>query len=218
MSSSTHRRPGFRQQYGRTLLALPVALALALGLSSQRVKTYWWDAAPRDRVEVAADGWASLTNRYEDARGWHDDRMRLRVTETRRVTTEVLDHPRATPRAVTVPAGQSLWRLTLRVEADPAAYLSCQGEIRDAAGRSYSPGLQMFTNGSSTLEVCDSIESPGPGLAVTERSTPDPSAARRPTSYDRYVYVSMPESASPATLVVWFTPPDAAFFELSPTA
>ncbi|MCE1177628.1 MAG: hypothetical protein LWW86_01130 [Micrococcales bacterium] len=216
MSSSTAPRRGFRQQYARTLVALPFALMLALGLSSQRVGTYWWDAAPRDRIEVVADGRASLTNHYEDAQGWHDARVRLRVVDTRRVTSEVLDHPGAQPRAVTVPAGQSLWRLTLRVEAEPTAYIRCQGEIRDAAGRPYSPGLQMFETGTSTLDLCDSIESPGPGIAVTKDSTPAPEDLRRPPAYDRYVYVSMPASASPARLVVWFTPPDAAFFELSP--
>ena len=52
-----------------TVSAIPFALVLALGASSQRLVDRWWPTFPHERLSAAADGSVRLSDTLDDAKG-----------------------------------------------------------------------------------------------------------------------------------------------------
>lgn len=198
---------------GLTIAALPLALALALGASSQRLVDRWWPTFPNERLSAAADGSVRLRDTLDDARGAHPRVVTMRFISLERVS----DYQAAadsTSLPATVPAGQTLWRLTMHFAADPQTILgACQVQVRDADGRQYSPGVGDAVEDTYDFTSCTPPGAAGPMAAL---STDGPAQAfdPRPAAYDRRYHLLMPSGVRPDNVRVWFDTPLYAEFDV----
>ena len=205
------RRPARRTVL--TVAALPLALALALGASSQRLVDRWWPTFPNERLSAGADGTVRLSDTFDDAKGTHPRVVTMRFTSLERVS-DYQDAAGAKTLPASVPTGQTLWRLTLHFEADPQTILgACQVQVRDADGRQYSPGV-----GDAVEDVFDFTSCTPPGAAgpMAALSSDGPAQAfdPRPARYDRRYHLLMPSGVRPDNVRVWFDTPLYAEFDV----
>lgn len=206
------RRPTRRT--GLTIAALPVALALALGASSQRLVDRWWPTFPNERLAAAADGSVRLSDTLDDAKGTHPRVVTMRFTSLERVS-DFQEAAGAKTLPATVPADQALWRLTLHFEADPQAILgACQVQVRDAAGRQYSPGVGDAVEDAYDFTSCTPPGAAGP-MAALSADGPTPAFDPRPAEYDRRYHLLMPSGVRPDNVRVWFDTPLYAEFDVT---
>jgi hypothetical protein len=196
-----------------TIAALPLALVLALGASSQRLVDRWWPTFPNERLSAAADGSVRLSDTLDDAKGTHPRVVTMRLASLERVSAyQEAAGARTLP--ATVPANQTLWRLTIHFAADPTTILgACQVQVRDAGGRQYSPGV-----GDAVEDVYDFTSCTPPGAAgpMAALSTDSPSQAfdPRPAAFDRRYHLLMPSNVQPDNVRVWFDTPLYAEFDV----
>ncbi|SDO94011.1 hypothetical protein SAMN04489867_0986 [Pedococcus dokdonensis] len=195
-----------------TVAALPFALALALGASSQRMVDRWWPTFPHERLSAAPDGSVRLSDTLDDAKGTHPRVVTMRFVSLSRVN-DYQESADARTLPATIPAGQTMWRLTLHFAADPSTILgACQVQLRDADGRQYTAGV-----GDTVEDVLDfpSCTPPGaagpmPALSADDTATFDP----RPAEYDRRYHLLLPTGVQPDNVRVWFDTPLYAEFEV----
>lgn len=195
-----------------TVAAIPFALALALGASSQRMVDRWWPTFPHERLAAAPDGSVRLDDTLDDAKGTHRRVVTMRFVSLGQVTA-FQESADAKTLPAAIPAGQTMWRLTLHFAADPSTILgACQVQLRDADGRQYTPGA-----GDTVEDVLDypSCTPPGaagpmPALSADDTTTFDP----RPAEYDRRYHVLLPTGVRPDNVRVWFDTPRYAEFDV----
>lgn len=196
----------------RWLLVLPVALLVAVALSSGRLVRYW---LPEQRYD-AVTGTGSTVHyeeTYVDAGG----------EKLREVTIELL----AVAPADTIDPGDDLggevdvlgrlpeetrlWAVDLSYTADPDVVLNdCTVALVDDDGREHTSNVtERLFSVTSLLPFpayggCVPQEAPGPsfvlGLGIDEEYAGQP----RPASFEVRTYVLMPDDAVPETLRVWW--------------
>lgn len=196
-----------------TVALIPVALALAMGASSQRLVDRWWPTFPHERLSAAPDGSVRLSDTLDDAKGTH-----RRVVTMSFVSLAAVEDYQESADAKTLPAsvpdGQALWRLTLHFVADPATVLgACQVQVRDADGRQYSPGVGDAVDGVIDLPSCTPPGASGPLPAISSDG-PEQSFDPRPGEYDRRYHLLLPDTVRPTDVRVWFDTPLYAEFEV----
>lgn len=195
-----------------TVAAIPFALVLAMGASSQRLVDRWWPTFPHERLPAAADGSVRLSDTIDDAKGTH-----RRVVTMRFVSLDQVEDYQESAGAKVLPArvpdGQALWRLTLHFAADPATILgACQVQVRDADGRQFSPGVGDVVEDAFDFTSCTppGAAGPLPALSADDRATFD----ARPAEYDRRYHLLLPSGVEPTDVRVWFDTPLYAEFDL----
>jgi hypothetical protein len=199
-----------------TVAALPVALALALGASSQRLVDRWWPTFPNERLSAAADGSVRLSDTLEDARGSHRRVVTMRFVSLERVN-EYQASPGSKAEPAKVPAGQSLWRLTMHFASDPQTILgACEVQVRDAEGRQYSPGVGDAVEGAFEYTSCTPPGRAGPMPALSA-DAPAQSFDPRPAEYARRQRLLLPSGVTPDNVRVWFDTPLYAEFDVPGT-
>ena len=121
---------------GTTLLAaIPLALVLGLGASSQRLVDRWWPTFPNERLSAASDGSVRLSDTLDDAKGRHPRVVTMKYVSLERVR-DYQEADGAKTLSAQVPAGQAMWRLTIHFTADPQTVLgACVVQVRDAGRR-----------------------------------------------------------------------------------
>ncbi len=206
------RRPTRRT--GLTIAALPVALALALGASSQRLVDRWWPTFPNERLAAAPDGSVRLSDTLDDAKGTHPRVVTMRFTSLERVS-DYQEAAGAKTLPATVPADQTLWRLTLHFAADPQTVLgACQVQVRDADGRQYSPGVGDAVEDAYDFTSCTPPGAAGP-MAALSTDGPAQSFDPRPAEYERRYHLLLPSRVRPDNVRVWFDTPLYAEFDVT---
>ena len=196
-----------------TVAALPFALALAMGASSQRLVDRWWPTFPNERLSAAADGSVRLSDTLDDAKGTHRRVVTMRFVSLAPVD-DFQESADAKVLSATVPGGQALWRLTLHFAADPSTVLgACQVQVRDAAGRQYSPGVGDAVEDTYDFTSCTPPGAAGP-MAALSADGPTPAFDPRPAEYDRRYHLLMPSGVRPDNVRVWFDTPLYAEFDV----
>ncbi len=197
-----------------TVAAIPVALALALGASSQRLVDRWWPTFPNERLSAAPDGSVRLSDTLDDAKGRHPRVVTMRYVSLERVT-EYQEAEGAKTVPAKVPADQALWRLTMHFAADPETILGgCVVQVRDARGREYTPGVGDTVEGVSDFPSCTPPGAAGPMASLSADELPqkfDP----RPPEYDRRYHLLLPADVQPDNVRVWFDTPRYAEFDVT---
>jgi hypothetical protein len=205
-------RPGRRTAL--TVAAIPLALVLALGASSQRLVDRWWPTFPNERLSSASDGSVRLSDTLDDAKGRHPRVVTMKYVSLERVR-DYQEADGAKTLSAQVPAGQAMWRLTIHFTADPQTVLgACVVQVRDAGGRQYSPGVGDAVDGVSEFTSCTPPGASGPmaSLAADEAAQElDP----RPPEYDRRYHLLMPVDVQPDNVRVWFDTPRYAEFDVT---
>ena len=200
----------------RTLLsvaALPLALVLAMGASSQRLVDRWWPTFPHERLTAAADRSVQLSDTLDDAKGTHRRDVTMRFVSLAPVE-DYQESADAKTLPATVPDGQTLWRLTLHFATDPATVLgACQVQVRDAEGRQYSPGVGDAVDDVLDFPSCTPPGAAGP-LPAISADGPEQAFDPRPAEYDRRYHLLLPAHARPADVRVWFDTPLYAEFDV----
>lgn len=197
-----------------TVAAIPLALALAMAASSQRLVDRWWPTFPHERAAHAADGSVVLRGTIEDANGIHPHVVTTRFVSLERVTS-YQEAPGKDVVPVTLPDGQVLWRLNLHFATDPTTIVgACTVQVLDDARREYSPGVG-FLKGVYSYTSCVPLDTPGPQVALSKGARPRPDELNRPPRYDRWYYLRMPASVRPDAVRVWFETPAYAEFDVS---
>jgi hypothetical protein len=191
--------------------ALPLALVLAMGASSQRLVDRWWPTFPHERLAAAADGSVRLSDTLVDSKGTHRRDVTMRFVSLAPVE-DYQESADAKALPATVPDGQALWRLTLHFAADPATVLgACQVRVRDGEGRQYSPGVGDAVDDVLDFPSCTPPGASGP-LPAISADGPDQSFDPRPAEYDRRYHLLLPADVRPADVRVWFDTPLYAEF------
>lgn len=210
------------RRHRASLLGLPVALALALLLSGQRLDLLWDATGPRSPVPIDADGWARITATIPVSADPQETRARsvpLQVSASWiEASTAYSTGPAIAPTPVSLPDGLVLWRvkLTFRADPDDPVFL-CKVILEDTSGAEHAAGLRGVEPANLDVNPCLPAATPGPNLDGTLptdfEGTPLPP---RPSEWDRYVGFVMPADRTPQTVRVWFDYPQAAVFELAP--
>lgn len=210
------------QRHRASLLGIPVALALALLLSGQRLELLWDATGPREPVAVDADGWARINGQAPISPDPKKTRTRPVPLAVRAgwidASTAYSTGPGAEPTPVSLPDGLTLWRVKLTFRADPDDPVSmCKVIVTDEDGAEYGPGLRAVPDGNIDQNPCLPPATPGPNLDGT-MPTDFEGAPRppRPQEWDRYVSFVMPSGRIPQSVRVWFAYPQAAVFPLDP--
>lgn len=195
-----------------TVAAIPFALVLAMGASSQRLVDRWWPTFPHERLPAAADGSVRLSDTLDDAKGTHRRVVTMRFVSLAQVQ-DYQESTAAKPLPATIPRGQALWRLTLHFAADPTTVLgACQVQVRDGDGRQYIPGVGDAVEDAFDFPSCTppGATGPLPALSPDDTSTFEP----RPAEYDRRYHLLLPAGVRPTDVRVWFDTPLYAEFDV----
>jgi hypothetical protein len=198
-----------------TVAAIPVAFAVAMGATSQRLVDRWWPSFPHDRLAAAPDGSVRLHDTLTDAKGPHPRDVTMRLVSLERVS-DYREAPGAEVQPVTLPPGQVMWRLSIHFAADPSTILgACFVTVRDAEGRAYSPGVARAVKDVLAYPSCTPPGAPGPMPALSRDEVAEPPDPPRPAEYDRWYPVILPAGVRPTSVRVWFDTPRYAEFPVT---
>jgi hypothetical protein len=205
-----------RNRWG--LILLPVALVLALLASSSRVQLFWWNYGPHEVTHGRQGQPASFTEDWQDKAGHHTRSLRVSVRSVA-PAHEVVVEDQPEPVQVTLPAGATLWRIELDVEADPNTVLwGCQVAIIDTQGRTFDTSTRLVEP-SYKLKVspCTPAGATGPQPILYEGMKQDPEQLDRPGKYTTSVYLPATTGAVPKTVRIWWAYPPVIEFAVQPS-
>lgn len=184
------------------LVTLPVALALMVVASADRVRTLWWEQGLHDAT-AAAPG-QSVTY-HQDVRDGLGGTRALDVQMRLDGVTDAMP----LPRGLVVPDGARAWQVELTLDADPDVVLrGCSLAVRDRDGTRYDYVASGW-GGSQAPSPCVPADAPGPAPSLgdlddelTADTTPD-----RPLTWSVSPVVVVPEDVEIADVVIWWQLP-----------
>ncbi|MDO5501727.1 MAG: hypothetical protein Q4G67_01015 [Actinomycetia bacterium] len=200
-----------------SLIGIPVALALAMLASGQRLQHLWDPWGPREPVSVTAAGWAELEAPVPEDSGYRTYPFEVRLKDGRESLMHST-HPGEELIPVDLVEGTRLYQVHLQFRADPnEPVIQCQVDLVDTEGAVYTPGLITPTFTESDINPCLRSDRPGPSRLGEEPTDAfgDP-LPPRPTTWERYVSFVIPKDRTPAEVRVWFRFPQAAILDLPP--
>ncbi|MBT0770864.1 hypothetical protein KIH74_18115 [Kineosporia sp. J2-2] len=192
----SNRRTGWLSRNRWGLGLLPLAAVLALGASSDRVKTYYWDADLHQPTVARKGVWLDYAEPYTDSTGDNVRKVSLKLDSVRRLSAQEATGSLS----YEMPEGTAAVEVTFSVESDPQTPLfGCQAALRDTAGNRY---FYLVTNvaGGQDIPVCTPRDAPGPYDLLGKRAEPMDGESPRPASY--------------TVTRVWVVPADAEYTEL----
>lgn len=189
------------------LALLPVALVAAAAGNAHRIQTWFWENDLRAAQRAGADGVVRFVDMYDDGNQRHPIRPALSLDAAEPVTA--IDPGDGEPITPRLAAGTRLWRVTIKVEADPDMILSgCQLALADSTGTRWKASDKAFDDGEySVPDPCTPPGRPGPSWLP---NTPGPVVAAdavRPPSYHVTTYLAIPSTAQPSEVWVWWSEP-----------
>lgn len=195
------------------LLVLPVALALALVASGDRVRTLWWQTDLRIATTAAPGATAHVRQQVLDGAGGSypvDVRVRLDGVT-------VLDADAPLPPRMVLPPGAVALRVDLAVDADPDVVLTaCRLAVRDADGTRYDYAASA-AGGEQDVVPCVPGDAPGPAPSLGEEldSVLTQDETPRPAAYTVSRVVVLPAGVEPADVVLWWALPTYVELEVA---
>ena len=191
----------------KALLLLPVAVIAAVLASSSRIDDYWWSKGLHDAAEANSSGVVHFSDEYDDGYLSYPIAADIALQTVEPVTT--IESHLGKPEPVKVPEGAMVWRVGLRIKADPDVVLiGCQVAILDDKGTRYDAESRQFDSlGSRPIHQCVPDETPGPRAKIGSTAAPKVAEGEspRPRDYDTVTYVVTPswsETAGSAGVVV----------------
>jgi hypothetical protein len=187
------------------LLVLPLAVALMVGGSSYRVRTFWWESGLHREAAASTPGeFVRVVDDFEDALG-----ATRRTYEVRASGMEELDEiPQDFGDPEPVPSGAKAVRVALDFRAEPDQDLNyCRVMLVDADGVRYGGDTSDLLDQTN---LCVPEDHPGPSSPLLKGSRRGvvPQGAERPASWSVEPIVLVPRDARPTSVWVTFTPPD----------
>lgn len=196
------------------ILLLPIILVGATAASSMYVHEYWWKRGFHDAAPVSAQGWATISDEYDDGFVQYPIRAKVRLEGAEKIT----ELPDSFKPAV-LPDGAALWEVRLAWDAEPEVSLfGCQVALFDDTGARYDAGVLGFDAGAPTpIRDCVPDETPGPQPQIGSKEPPQltPGEDPRPQRYSTRVYVLTAADARPASVRVWWYLPRYAELSVS---
>ncbi len=202
----SNRRAGWfwRNRWGLGLL--PLATVAALAASSDRVKTYWWEADLHDRLAATQGEWFAFSQPYQLDTGEEVMSLRVRLDSIRTMSAqEVAGTQSYTP--TELPAGSRAVEVAMSFEVDPATPVGgCAAALRGQDGTRYDYMFTIVGDGEAG-SVCAPVETPGPDVSLGKLEMPGPDQQPRPQAYTvKRAYV-IPEDAVITEVDLWWGPP-----------
>lgn|GEM_PF-583196 len=209
-AAPTPSAAGWWRRNRLALVVLPVALALALVASADRVRTLWWEQDLR-RPTVASAG-ETVT---------YHQQVRDGVSGTSPVDVQVrLDGVGDTtrlPDGMALPAGTRAVQVDLTLSADPDVVLvGCRLAVRDAAGTRYDDVAHAWGASQPTVPcVPQDATGPWPSLGDLDDviTAPDADAPPRPGTWSVSRVVVVPDGVDVADVVLWWQLPQYVLLE-----
>ncbi|NLJ53370.1 MAG: hypothetical protein GX344_04445 [Intrasporangiaceae bacterium] len=201
------------RRHRASLLGIPVALAVALLASGERIGGTWDVAGPRDPAAISTDGWAVIHGQALDGEQVRTVPLEVRLDRMHQVEGYARTVSEE-PLPVSLPAGSVMWQAQLSFRADRTHPVQlCRIRVSDTEGRHYLPGLRAVENGDLDGSPCLLPDRPGPrGFGEQPEEFEFLRERPRPLSWSRYVTFVMPADRQPETVEVWFQFPEAAVF------
>ncbi|MGH3643883.1 MAG: hypothetical protein ACRDUX_33230 [Mycobacterium sp.] len=191
-----------RNRWG--LLALPVAVALAVGANAQRLQDYWWDQDLRQPAATGRlDEWVTWTDSFSDATGESTRTLRVKVTGVAATDLEL-------------PSDLVGERVALDFAAEPDQVLSgCRLALLDGDGNRYvyDPTINEV---SQDIWPCVPGNHPGPApsIAAGQPRTVAP-GEERPPSWTAQPVLVVPRNAKITQVLLWWEEPEYLAVQLN---
>ena len=190
-----------RNRWGLGLL--PLATVLALAASSDRVKTYFWEADLHEPQVVEQGEWVSYSEPYTLETGEKIMSLRARLESVRTLSAEEATGSMN----YRMPEKTSAVEVTLAVEADPATPLvGCSMALRDKAGNRYTFQSTQVAGGQPT-SVCVPADATGPTTLFGKVEMPEPDEKQRPAKYTVKPVWVIPADADVTEVDLWWEIP-----------
>jgi hypothetical protein len=195
-----------RNRWGLGLL--PLALVLAMGASSDRVKTYFWDSDLHEPLVTAQGEWRSYSEPYTLDDGEHTMSLKARLDSVAPLTAQQA----AGPYSYELPDGTTAVQVELSIQADPGTPLTgCSMALRDGDGNQYTYQATDVAGGQPTSS-CVPADTPGPNTALGQLSEPDPDQKPRPAQYTVKPIWVIPAGVKITEVDLWWTIPKYVAF------
>jgi hypothetical protein len=187
------------------LVVLPLALALMLGASAYRVRTFWWESGLHREAAVSRPGdFVRVVDDFDDALGPTRRTYEVRAERLEKLPEIPQDFGDPEP----LPADTVAYRVPLDFRAAPDQDLNyCKVVLVDDAGRRF---------GGDTSDVLDQVNlclpeghgGPETPLLKGSKRGVVPPGEERPESWSVEPIVLVPEGARPTSVWVSFSPPE----------
>lgn len=215
MSTSTVPSPsdapdaGWWRRNRWALVALPVALALTLVASGDRVRTLWWEQDLRRPTAVAAGETGDFHQRvYDGLGGTLPVDVQVRLDGVGDATT--------LPDEMALPEGTRAVQVDLTLSADPDSVLSgCVLAVRDATGTRYDYVANAWGAFQAVIP-CVPEDTPGPraSLGDLDEKISTPETAPRPATWSVSRVVVVPEGTEVTEVALWWQKPQYLLLEV----
>jgi hypothetical protein len=191
-----------RNRWG--LLALPVAVALAVGANAQRLHDYWWDQDLRHKAATGGQGeWVTWSDDFSDAVGDGTRTFRVKVTEKGSPVSpdELAD--------LELPSDAVGMRVAMDFEAEPDQVLfGCRMALLDDEGNRYLyRAIVNRLNQDFWPCVPEDTPGPQPSISAGEPRTALFGEERPPRWTTKPVFV-VPRTATITDVLLWWEQPD----------
>lgn len=205
----SNRRTGWLSRNRWGLGLMPLATVLALAASSDRVKTYWWEADLHDPVVAEQGEWMEYSQPYELDDGEHVMSLRVRLDSVRTMTDAEVS---AGSLGTELPEGTRAVQVTLSVAADPGMPVAgCQGQLRGDDGTRYAY-QQSLVGEIEAGSVCVPVSTPGPLTTFGKLEMPGPDEEPRPPEYSVKRAWVIPKDAVVNQFDLWWETPEYIAF------
>ncbi|UZN04499.1 hypothetical protein [Cellulomonas sp. S1-8] len=187
------------------LVTLPVALALALIASGDRVRTMWWEQDLRRPAAAAAGETVAYHQEVRDGLG---GTYPIDV----QVHLDGVEDAGDLPDRMVLPAGTRAVRVDLTLGADPDSVLvTCRLAVRDADGTRYDY-VSSAWGATQSGTPCVPADATGPWPSLGEEldektTTPDETSGPRPPTWSVSPVVVVPEDVDVTDVVLWWQLP-----------
>ncbi|MBD7917570.1 hypothetical protein H9657_04655 [Cellulomonas sp. Sa3CUA2] len=196
--------PGWWRRNGWALAALPVALALTLVASGDRVRTLWWE---QDLRRPTAAGPGATVEFHQDVRDGLGGTVPLDVE----VGLDRVADAAPLPDGMELPTGTRAVRVDLTLSADPDVVLvGCSLAVRDADGTRYDYVASAW-GAWQPVSPCVPQDATGPWPSLgdlDDEISPDGTGqAPRPTTWSVSPVVVVPQDVEVTDVVLWWQLP-----------
>jgi hypothetical protein len=196
------------------LVLLPVAAALAVAASSSRYVHNYLPYEPSSVSEGVVGTPVDYAQEWQDRSGKYVRKVAVTVDGIT-PTTKVVDWDGEDVDAK-IPAGTTLWRVSLSLDAAPDQVLrSCKLIVVDTRGREYEFGSRRIQPSNLKISPCLNPGQGGPEAALVDGAT-HKDEEPRPQTWSTVADVLMAEDSVPAMVRVWWEFPEVIEVPVKP--
>lgn len=186
------------------LALLPIALTAALAANASGIVKDWYPRGFNERMGPDENGVVQVVDAFDDGFIRYPIRPKVSLVSVEQAETvsSTLD---GVGQPATTPPGTTLWRVVIRVEADPNMVLrACKLALADGTSRWDSTMRSFESRAYPPSLPCVPSARPGPDYTDPKRGPVVDINEVRPASYETHSYVVTPSSARPTEVLLWW--------------